>query len=83
MKTDPAWITGAAFSVVVALANLICGIFVMLVPDATLGFLNEWTHGIDLTAIKRSTSQSMTFYEWTSGLLTISLTAFVAGTVFG
>src|SRR5262245_36401531 len=83
MKNDGAWITGAAFSAVVALGYLICGVFVMLVPDATLAFLNEWTHGIDLTAIKRPSTAQIPLAGWISGFATISVTAFLAGTMFG
>ena len=83
MKADPPWITGASFSLVVAFLYVGCGIFVVFYPDATLSVLNDWAHGIDLLAIKRPSSNPIPMSGWISGFITISLTAFVAGTLFG
>ena len=83
MKNDNAWITGAAFSVVVALGYLICAVAVIVAPDATLAVLNGWAHGIDLSLIKRPPSQTIRLTGWVSGVSTIIVTAFMAGTIFG
>ena len=83
MDDDGPGITGASVSIVAASLYIACGPFVVLYPDATLSVLNDWAHGIDLLAIKRPASDPIPMSGWIPGLVTISATAFVAGTLFG
>jgi hypothetical protein len=81
MNTAKPWITGAAFSVVMAAVYVICALAVVVFPDATLALFNSWAHGIDLTLIKRPLARPLS--DWLSGLASAVFAGFLAGSLFG
>ena len=83
MDTVKPWVSGAAFSVVVAVVYVACAVAVLIFPDGTLSFLNAWTHGIDLSMIKRPAGQPVVPGDWVTGFLTAVIAAFFAGTLYG
>lgn len=46
--------TGSALAITAGTINMICALAIFLFPDGTIGFVNAWAHGLDLTLIKSS-----------------------------
>jgi hypothetical protein len=76
------WVTGAAFSVVIGVVYIACASAVLIAPDLTISFLNNWMHGIDLAQIQRSPTQPISISGWVSGFVTAMFAAFIAGVVY-
>lgn len=72
--------TGSALAITAGTINLICALAVYLFPDGTIGFVNAWAHGLDLTMIK--SSKPWTVEGFTYGLFGVTLTGFLGGVVF-
>jgi len=82
MSTRQPWITGAAFAFTAALLNIACAIAVLFYSDAVLQLANTWAHGIDLTMIRRSPDNPLTFSNWAAGFFTSVVFAFLVGAVY-
>jgi hypothetical protein len=82
MRATNSLVTGAALSVVFAVGYIACALAVMLFPDGTLAFLNNWAHGIDLTLIKRSSTKPIALAAWLSGFVTVTTFGFVSGVLY-
>ena len=83
MKTDKAWVTGAAFAVLIAVIYIACAVATVAFPDDFLAFANNWVHGLDLTLIQRPSSKALSLSDWGSGFATALVAGFIAGAVFG
>jgi hypothetical protein len=78
-KLNP-WRTGAAAALTFAIVSIVCALAVYLFPDGTVAFVNSWTHGLDLTALR--SDRPMTPVSVLFGLFNVSLTGFVIGALF-
>lgn len=79
MELNPLRVGGAT-ALTFAVVSLVCTAAVYLFPEATVGFVNAWVHGLDLTLL-------MTDKPWTLGGLAygffgVTLTGFLAGALF-
>lgn len=74
------WRTGAAAALTAALLSVICAAAVYLSPQGTLEFVNSWTHGLDLTALR--SERAWTLGGLALGLFNVSLTGFTVGVLF-
>ncbi len=74
------WRTGSATALTAALLSVICAAAVYLFPQGTLDFVNSWTHGLDLTALR--SERGWTVGGLTLGLFNVSLTGFGVGVLF-
>lgn len=72
--------TGIAAALTAAVVSVVCAIAVYLSPQATVRFVNSWTHGLDLTVLR--TDAPLTAGRVLLGLFNASLTAFAVGTLF-
>lgn len=71
---------GIAMTMTFAVISLVCTAAVYLFPQATVGFVNAWVHGLDLTLIV--TDKPWTFGGLAYGLLGVTLTGFLVGVLF-
>ncbi len=79
MELNPLRVGGAT-ALTAAVVSLICTAAVYLFPETTVGFVNAWIHGLDLSLL-------MTDKPWTLGGLVygffgVTLTGFLAGALF-
>jgi hypothetical protein len=74
------WRTGAAVALTTAIVSIVCAAAVYLFPDGTVSFVNSWTHGIDLAALR--SDEPLTFGGVLMGLFNVSLTGFLIGALF-
>jgi len=79
MELNPLRVGGAT-ALTFAVVSLVCTAAVYLFPEATVGFVNAWVHGLDLTLI-------VTDKPWTLGGLAYGFfgathTGFSAGALF-
>ena len=74
--------TGFAAAITLAVLYSICALAFALFPDGTLAFLNAWFHGMDLNLLKPAAGAIWTVGDFLYGLLGVSATGFVAGSVF-
>lgn len=79
MKLNPLHV-GSATALTFAAISLLCTIAVYLFPGATVGFVNAWVHGLDLTLIV--SDKPWTLGSLVYGLFGVTLTGFVAGALF-
>ena len=80
-KPDPL-ITGFAAAITFAVLYAACALAFLLFPDATLGFVDAWFHGLDLSQLKPAGGIELTLGTFMYGLAGVSVTAFVAGFLF-
>ena len=78
-RLDP-WRTGGATALTAAIVSIACAVAVLLFPEGTVGFVNSWTHGLDLTVLR--TGRPMTLGSVLLGLFNVSLTGFAVGALF-
>ena len=81
MKQLDSWRMGAAVALTAAIVSIVCGVAVYLFPEGTLDFVNSWTHGLDLMALR--IDRPMTLGGFLFGLFNVSLTGFLIGALFG
>lgn len=79
MKLNPLR-TGSALALTGAAINLVCAVAVYLFPEAVVGLVNAWFHGLGLSLI-------MSDKPWTVGgivygLFGVALTGFLGGALF-
>lgn len=78
-KLNP-WRVGGATALTAAVLSVICAAAVYLFPMGTLEFVNSWTHGLDLTALR--SDRAWTLGGLALGLFNVSLTGFLVGALF-
>jgi hypothetical protein len=83
MAAQKAWVSGAAFSVVFGALYIACAVAVLLFPDGTLTVINQWTHGIDLSLIRRPAASAIPTAQWIIGFVTALVASFSAGALYG
>jgi hypothetical protein len=74
------WRVGGATALTAAIVSVICAAAVYLFPDGTIGFVNSWTHGLDLAVLR--SDRPMTAGSLALGLFNVSLTGFLVGALF-
>lgn len=74
------WRCGGATALTAAILSVLCAVAVYLFPQGTLEFVNSWTHGLDLTALR--SERAWTVGGVALGVFNVSLTGFVVGVVF-
>ena len=82
MENLKPWVVGAAVAVVIAIVYVVCAVAFLLVPDATLSFVNNWVHGLDLAQIRRPASQALSLNDWGVGFATAVAAGFLAGAIY-
>ncbi len=71
---------GVALGITFAFLSILCAITFALWPDATIGFFNAFTHGLDLN--KARTTTPVSFGSVLYGVIGLGIVGFVAGVVF-
>jgi hypothetical protein len=74
------WRAGSATALTAGTLSLVCAFAVWLSPEGTVGFVNSWTHGLDLTVLR--TEKPLTLASLGIGLLNVMLTGFLVGALF-
>jgi len=69
-------------AVTFAIVYSICTLAFVLFPEPTLELFNAWFHGLDLGMLKPAGSPGFTIGDYAYGLIGVSVTAFVTGTLF-
>ena len=78
-KLNP-WRTGIAVALTTAIVSIVCAAAVYLFPDGTVAFVNSWTHGLDLAALR--SGEPLTLGGVVLGVFNVSLTGFLIGALF-
>lgn len=78
-RPDP-WCTSGATALTAAIVSIGCAVAVLLFPEATVEFVNSWTHGLDLAVLR--TGRPMTLGSVLLGLFNVSLAGFAVGALF-
>src|SRR5690349_15988288 len=81
MNRKNPWVVGGAVAIAFAVTYAACALAYALFPDATLSFFDAWFHGIDITLLK--TPKPFTFGHFLYGLVSVVVSAFVVGVVYG
>ncbi|KKP88217.1 MAG: hypothetical protein UR93_C0019G0012 [Berkelbacteria bacterium GW2011_GWA2_35_9] len=71
--------TPLAVATFLALASLVCGLAIMLIPDLSLSLVKTWTHGIDYSTIWNPT---VTFADIIVGVISAFIASYIATLVF-
>ncbi len=71
---------GVALAITFALLSLLCTITFALWPDATIGFFNAFTHGLDLNKARATAPLDLGSVLY--GVIGLGIVGFVAGVVF-
>ena len=71
---------GVALAITFAFLSILCAIAFTLWPDATTGFFNAFTHGLDLNKARTTTPISLGSVLY--GVIGLGIVGFVAGVVF-
>ncbi len=79
MKLNP-WHVGSAMALTAAVISVVCTVAVFLFPDGTVGFVNAWVHGLDLTLLM--SDKPWTLGGLAYGLFGVTLTGFLGGALF-
>lgn len=79
MKLNPLRV-GSAMALTAAAISLVCTAAVYLFPEAVVGFVNAWVHGLDLSLIV--SDKPWTLGGVAYGLFGVSLTGFLGGALF-
>ncbi|MDP2142855.1 MAG: DUF5676 family membrane protein [Gallionella sp.] len=79
MKLNP-WHVGSAMALTAAVISVVCTVAVFLFPDGTVGFVNAWAHGLDLTLLM--SDKPWTLGGLAYGLFGVALTGFLGGALF-
>ena len=79
-KLNP-WTVGATTAATFAIVYSVCAAGYALLPDGTMAFFNAWFHGLDLQLLK--SDKPFTLATFIYGLLSVAVTSFVTGTLYG
>lgn len=71
--------TPLAVAVFMALASLVCGLAIMIIPDIALSIASTWTHGIDYSTIW---NPSVTFGDLIVGVISAFIASYIATWIF-
>jgi hypothetical protein len=73
------WQFALASTLTFAILYGICAVAVVLFPDGTLDFLNNWFHGLDLRLLKPPAGRTLRPIQFASGLASVAVVSFSAG----
>lgn len=73
------WRVGGATALTAAIISAVCALAVYLYPQATVDFVNSWTH-IDISTLL--VERPMTLVSLALGLFNVTLTGFLIGALF-
>ncbi len=79
MDTLNPWRVGSATALTAAIISAVCALAVYLYPQATVDFVNSWTH-IDISTLV--VESPMTLAGLALGLFNIALAGFLTGALF-
>lgn len=79
MKLNP-WRVGGAMALTAAVISVVCTVAVFLFPDGTVGFVNAWVHGLDISLLV--SDKPWTLGGLAYGLFGVTLTGFLGGALF-
>jgi hypothetical protein len=71
---------GCATALTFAVISLVCTAAVYLLPEAAVGFVNAWVHGLDLSLIMSDKPWTLSGVAY--GLFGVTLTGFLGGALF-
>ena len=81
MTRNPAWKTGAAFAVTVAIGYALCTLVFWIWPESAASFMNVLFHGLDFGRLQ-SGSSLFTFGSFGYAVAILAGWAFMLGTLF-
>jgi hypothetical protein len=73
------WRFGAATALAFSILYAACALAVVLSPDGTVDFFNNWFHGLDLRLLKPPGGRALTFGQFIYGLVSAAVVSFVGG----
>jgi len=79
MDTLNPWRVGSATALTAAIISAVCALAVYLYPQATVDFVNSWTH-IDIGTLV--VERPMTLTGLALGLFNIAMTGLIIGSLF-
>ncbi len=79
MDTLNPWRVGSATALTAVIISAVCALAIYLYPQATVDFVNSWTH-IDISTL--IVERPMTLAGLALGLFNIALTGFLIGALF-
>jgi hypothetical protein len=81
MNSLNAWRFGAAMAVTFSILFTVCALAVVLFPDGTVDFFNNWFHGLDLRLLKPQGGRPLTIGQFAYGLASAAAVSFAGGAV--
>jgi len=73
------WQFALASALTFASLYAICAVAVVLFPDGTLEFFNNWFHGLDLRPLKPPAGRSLGLNQFATGLASVVAVSFSVG----
>ena len=73
------WQFALASALTFATLYAICAVAVVLFPDGTLAFFNNWFHGLDLRLLKPPTGRTLGPFQFALGFAGVVAVSFSAG----
>lgn len=73
------WQFALASALTFATLYAICAVAVVLFPDGTLDFFNNWFHGLDLRLLKPPAGRTLSAIQFASGFASVVVVSFSAG----
>lgn len=75
------WRFGAATALTFSILYAMCALAVVLFPDGTIDFFNNWFHGVDLRLLKPPGGRALTLGQFVYGLVSAAVVSFGGGAV--
>ena len=75
------WKFAFAAAVTFAALNAICAVAVVISPDATIAFFNNWFHALDLKLLVPSGGRTVTAGQVVYGVISAAVVGFVGGAI--
>lgn len=73
------WSFGFAGAVTFSVLYTACALAVALSPEGTIGFFNQWFHGIDLKLLAPPGGRPLTLDQFVYGLVSAAAVSFLVG----
>lgn len=71
---------GSAMAITLAIVNTVCALIVWLWPEAALGIIGSFAHGLDFRAVQ--SAEPLELGRFLIGLISIAAIGFVLGAVY-
>lgn len=81
-KTINPSVLGISLALTLGILYSVCTAAFALWPESALAFFNAWFHGVDLRLLQPEGGRAVALDTFLYGLISILITAYVAGVVF-